>query len=189
MEFEDAVFGTCWELIPGNDRTSGQGYMVWQLDNYFSKPSNDLVTYHLKISTPGTYKFLWYSAVTLGSSGTEHNDTWLRFHDANDFFAKKGNEVIYPKGTGKMPNPEGASVDGWFKIYRSGNDLDFKWQARTSDRDSHEIYVTFSEASTYEMQISARSNGHGIDKFVLFLETLSESEVTGMAAFSEVVCQ
>lgn len=188
VEFENADFGPGWELETGDDHTTGLGYMVWKGSDFFSKPSSDLVTYKLNISTPGTYKFVWNSAVTIGTSGTESNDTWLRFANANDFYAKKGNEIVYPKGTGKTPNPEGASSDGWFKIYRSGNDLDFKWQARTSDSDPHEIYVEFSEAKTYEMQISARSKGHGIDKFVLHLETLNQSTATNSEVNSEIIC-
>lgn len=187
VEFEDAVFGTGWELKEDNNQATGQGYMTWTGQDHFSKPSTDLVTYSLRISNPGTYKFVWYTAVTAGESGTEHNDTWLRFPDANNYFAKKGEEVIYPKGSGKTPNPEGASADGWFKIYRSGNDLDFKWQARTSDRDPHEIFVTFSQIKTYTMEVSARSNFHGVDKFVMYLESLSLSEATS-AGFSEIVC-
>lgn len=188
VEFEDALFGEGWELISGDEGTSGQGYMVWNQNDYFSKPSSDLTTYKLNISTPGTYQFVWYSAVTMGTSGTEHNDTWLRFPDADDYYAKKDTAIIYPKGTGKTPNPEGASTEGWFKNYRSGNDLDFKWQSRTSDRDPHEIYVKFDEAKTYSMEISARSKGHGIDKFVLFLESINQSVATETSVFSEIIC-
>ncbi|MEM6522643.1 MAG: hypothetical protein AAGF85_05350 [Bacteroidota bacterium] len=187
VEFEDAVFGDTWSLRNDSDNTSGRGYMVWTGPDFFSQPSSDLVIYSMIIVNPGTYRFIWNSAVTLGESGTEHNDTWLRFPDATDYFGKKGNEIIYPKGTGKTPNPEGASVDGWFKIYRSGNDLDFKWQARTSDRDPHEIFVTFNRPGNYTMEISARSNGHGIDQFVLFLEDLQQTTATS-TDFSEIIC-
>ncbi|MFY0652816.1 MAG: fibronectin type III domain-containing protein [Cyclobacteriaceae bacterium] len=188
VEFEDAEFGPGWELQPGNGKTSGRGYMVWTMADYFSGPSSDLVTYNIKVSTPGTYQFIWNSAVTKGSDGTEHNDTWLKFPAADDFYGDKGGAIVYPKGSGKTPNPEGASKDGWFKVYRSGNDVDFKWQSRTSDNDPHEIYVRFDEAKIYTMQISARSNGHGIDKFALFLESLSQSNLTGLAEFSEITC-
>jgi hypothetical protein len=188
VEFENAEFGAGWVLKTGNEKTSGRGYMVWDLTDYFSGPSTDLVTYNIKISNPGTYRFIWNSAVTKGADGTEHNDSWLRFPDANDFYADKNGVRIYPKGTGKTPNPEGASKDGWFKVYRSGNDVDFKWQSRTSDNDPHLIYVQFDEAKIYTMQVSARSNGHGIDKFALFLESLNESEVINSEEFSEIDC-
>src|SRR5680860_357323 len=72
----------------------------------------------LKIEHPGTYQFLWKSAVKIGDSGSEHNDTWLRFGDADNFYAQKENSAVYPKDIGKSPNPKGASKDGWFKISR-----------------------------------------------------------------------
>lgn len=187
VEFEDAVFGTGWQLVTGHSKTTGRGYMKWTGSDYFSKPGSDLVTYSIRIFTPGTYRFVWYSSVTTGDNGTEHNDTWLRFPDAADYYAAKGSEKVYPKGTGKSPNPGGASADGWFKVYRSGNDLDFKWQARTYDHDPHQIYVQFSEPKTYTMEVSARSNGHGLDKFVLYLESNSESVAT-KADFSKIEC-
>ena len=111
---------------------------------------------------------------------TELDLDWVDYKDVEG--------IVYPKGTGKTPNPEGASEDGWFKIYRSGNDLDFKWQARTSDRDPHDIYVEFAQAKRYTMEISARSKAHGIDKFVLFLSSIDQSTATGTAAFSEIIC-
>ncbi|WP_020529049.1 hypothetical protein [Flexithrix dorotheae] len=189
VEFENAKFGNGWELKTGNVNTSGRGYMVWNNGDFFPRPGSDLATFKIKISTPGTYQFIWNSAVTIGTNGTEHNDTWLKFPDASDFYAEKNGTKVYPKGSGKTPNPEGASQDGWFKVYRSGNDVDFKWQARTYDNDPHLIYVMFDEAGTYTMQISARSYGHGIDKFALFLESLDESTVTNTAEFSEVICE
>ena len=75
---------------------------------------------------------------------------------------------VGPNGSGKTPNPAGSSKDGWFKIYRGGSDLSFKWQSSTSDNDGHDIYVEFDTAGVYTMEISARSSGHAIDQFVLF---------------------
>lgn len=187
-EFENGDFGQGWLLNETDPQASGNGYMVWTKLDYFSAPSNDLTTFNIQISNPGTYHFLWKSAYTIGELGTEHNDTWLRFPDAADYYAQKPSGVkVYPKGVGKTPNPEGASHDGWFKVYRSGNDKGFKWQARTYDRDPHQIYATFDTPGKYTMEVSARSNGHGIDQFVLYLNSLDQSEAT-TANFSEVKC-
>ena len=67
--------------------------------------------------------FLWKSSFRQGDNGTEHNDSWLRFPNASDFFGEKASNgsIVYPNGSGKEPNPEGSSSDGWFKIYRSGD--------------------------------------------------------------------
>ncbi|MGB5819965.1 MAG: hypothetical protein WBG90_10820 [Saonia sp.] len=176
IEFEEAKFSGDWELKSNESGFSGDGYMVWTGTQHTGQPGNGFVTYSLKISNPGTYQFLWKSAVTIGDNGTEHNDTWLRFDDADDFYAQKGESIVYPKGTGKTPNPEGATKDGWFKIYRSGNDLGFKWQSRTFDNNAHDIFVRFDQAGTYTMEISARSSGHAIDKFVLFKTPFTQSD-------------
>ena len=189
VEFEDADFTGNWELKSNGSEISGEGYMSWKGAEYFNQPGNGKASYKIKIKNSGTYQFLWKSAVTLGNDGTEHNDTWLRFPDADNFFAEKGSSVVYPKGSGKSPHPEGASKDGWFKIYRSGNDLDFKWQAYTFDNNPHEVFVSFDEPGTYTMEISARSKGHGIDQFVLFQETLPKEEaVSDNTQNSNIIC-
>ncbi|MEO0528110.1 MAG: hypothetical protein AAFZ89_12840, partial [Bacteroidota bacterium] len=176
VEFENAVFSESWEERSTGTNFSGDGYMVWTGNQFLGQPGNGLATFSIEINNPGTYQFLWRSAVTTGNNGTEHNDTWLRFGDADDFFAQNGNSIVYPKGSGKTPNPEGGGADGWFKVYRSGNDLDFKWQARTFDNNAHNIFVTFNEAGVYTMEISARSSGHAIDRFVLFNSSFNQSD-------------
>lgn len=188
-EMEDASFGDSWQLSDSEPNFSGQGYLVWTGQQYLGNPGNGLVTYKINISNPGTYQFAWHSAVTNGDNGTEHNDSWLRFPDASDFFAERDNSIVYPKGSGKTPNPEGGGADGWFKIYRSGNDLGFKWQAYTYDNNPHTIFVTFNTAGEYTMEVSARSSAHAIDKFVLFQEGMSLGDVTGEGStFTEIGC-
>ncbi|WP_349664831.1 hypothetical protein IZU89_08030 [Cellulophaga lytica] len=190
VEFENAVFTDNWTQKNDGNNVSGKGYMVWEGDQYLGKPGEGLATYSIKITNPGTYRFMWKSAVKKGDSGSDHNDTWLRFADADDFFGKKEGSTVYPNDTGKTPNPEGSSKDGWFKVYRSGNDLDFKWQASTSDNDSHPIFVTFNNAGTYTMEVSARSSGHAIDKFVLFEESIKQSDATADdVKSSEITCK
>ncbi len=96
--------------------------------------------------------------------------------------------VVCPKDTGKTPNPEGATKDGWFKIYRSGTDLDFKWQASTCDNNAHDVFVVFDNSGTYLMEISARSSGHGIDKFLLFNSTVNKADAIASETFSVISC-
>ncbi len=168
VEFENAEFPSGWELRTNESGYSGDGFMVWTGSQNLSNPGTGLTTFKIKINNPGTYQFIWRSAVTIGSNGTDHNDSWLRFPDADDFFGLRDNSKVYPSGSGKTPNPAGASKEGWFKIYRGGNDLSFKWQSSTYDNNSHDIYVDFDAAGVYTMEISARSSGHAIDQFVLF---------------------
>ncbi|WGK64860.1 hypothetical protein [Croceiramulus getboli] len=190
VEFEKGAFETdsAWEFIEDEAASDGR-YAVWTGANSFSNPGNGLITYQLDISNPGTYRFIWKSAVTEGDNGTESNDSWLRFADTADFYGEKNGSRVYPRGSGKTPNPEGASKDGWFKIYRSGNDLDFKWQARTSDNDAHDIYVVFEAPGTYLMEVSGRSRGHAIDQFVLYQENqYTQQEATSSTEFSRISC-
>jgi len=190
IEFENAVFSEDWALKNDGNGHSGAGYMVWEGPQHLGNPGNGATTFKIKISMAGTYRFLWHSAVKTGANGTDHNDTWLRFADANDFFARNndGTSTVYPKGIDRTPNPEGASAEGWFKIYRSGNDLDFKWQSSTFDNNAHDIFVQFDAPGTYLMEISARSSGHGIDKFVLFNDSVSKADAIASTEESVISC-
>lgn len=190
VEFENAEFSADWALKSDGDGHSGAGYMVWEGQQHLSNPGNGTATFKISITNPGTYQFIWNSAVKTGDNGTDHNDTWLRFNDAQDFYAQNadGTSTVYPKGIDKTPNPEGASADGWFKIYRSGNNLDFKWQASTFDNNPHNIFVQFDSAGTYLMEISARSSGHGIDKFVLFKDSVTQANAISSNEESVIGC-
>lgn len=188
VEFEKAEFSGDWKLKNDEAGFSGEGYMVWEGAQFLGNPGNNTATFKIKIENAGTYQFLWNSAIKIGDSGTDHNDTWLRFNDADDFYAQKGNSVVYPKDIGKTPNPAGASKDGWFKVYRSGNDLDFKWQARTFDNNGHDIFVVFENPGVYLMEVSVRSSGHGIDRFLLFNDSLNQAAAISSTERSVISC-
>jgi hypothetical protein len=119
-----------------------------------------------------------------GNDPTESNDSWLRFNDADEFFGRKADgSIVYPKGSGLQPEPNGAGADGWFKVYSSGA-LDWKWSTRTSDNDAHVIFVTFDQPGTYTMEISARSEHHWIDRIVLHREVQNPRDLS----LSETPC-
>ena len=190
VECENTAFVSTWQLVNDTSNATGTGYLINESQN--NTPGSNLTTYKLQINTVGTYQFIWRSAVKEGTNSTEANDTWLRFADASDFYGLQSStgHIVYPKGIGKTPNPNGSSIDGWFKVYRSGNDLDFKWQAKTSDNDSHDIYVQFDTPGTYTMELSGRSKGHAIDKFLLFQPTVyTQNEATALDTFSDITCQ
>ena len=177
IEFENNDFPEGWKLKNDVAGVSGDGYMQWEGSPSLGTPGNGGVSFPLKITNIGTYRFTWHSSFRKGSNGTEHNDTWLRFPDAADFFGKKGSgSVVYPSDSGKSPNPNGASKEGWFKIYRSGNNNSFSWQALTSDNDGHEIYVVFETPGVYELEVSARSDFHGIDRMLLYKEDMNQND-------------
>ncbi len=190
FEFENDRFKEQWVIENSLSNASGTGYVLWKGDQFLANPGNGIVRYNLKIVNPGTYQFIWHSAVAIGSSGTDHNDTWLRFPDANDFYARKEASIVYPKGSGKSPNPEGGGADGWFKVYRSGNNLGFKWQASTYDNNAHDIFVDFDSPGIYTMEISARSSGHAIDKVLLFSASFTQnSALENAEGLSAIGCK
>ncbi len=183
IEFENNEFPQGWVLKNDVSDVSGDGYMQWEGNPSMGDPGNGMVTFPIRISNTGVYRFNWKSSYRKGDNGTEHNDSWLRFPDADDFFGMKNDgSVVYPNGSGKQPNPNGASKDGWFKIYRSGDDNAFKWQARTSDHDAHDIYVSFETAGIYVLEVAARSDFHAIDRILLHRETIAENDAISLAA-------
>ncbi len=190
---------TDWSLKTNLEEFSGGGFLVWEGSNSMGNPGNGLLTYQIQINTPGTYRFLWRSYITVGNDQTKHNDSWLRIPDAAHFYGRKNNgHIVYPKGTDLPPIPEssdqgnttpnGAGADGWFKVFMNTSN-NWKWQSSTSDHDAHNIFAIFTNPGVYTVEISGRSSGHGIDSFVLYNESLSQNEATaGTQDFSDITC-
>ena len=150
---------------------TGASFLEWTGPNYFGSPGNGLRQYTVNIVTPGTFRFQWRSRILDGNSSTEHNDAWLRMPDATSFFAKKGSSILYPKGIGLSPTPNGSGADGWFKIYM--NQVNWSWHTSTSDNDPHNIYATFASPGIYTIEVSGRSAGYAIDRMVLSHSSVS----------------
>jgi hypothetical protein len=200
VDFTSADFTvTDWSFQTNIPGYSGNGLLVWNGPNSMGNPGNGLLTFKVQINTPGTYRFLWRSKITIGNNNTEHNDSWLRIPDAAHFFGMKNNgHIVYPKGTELPPisesseqtdtEPNGSGRDGWFKAYM--NNVDWKWQTSTSDHDAHNIFAVFTQPGIYTIEVSGRSQGHGIDTFVLFNEDYSQNEATAdEIGFSETECE
>lgn len=168
-EFESVVSKSGWQLKSDISGFEGEGYLVWTGQDYFNTPGSAKLTYPIKITNPGTYRFIWRSRIAEGTSNTDFNDSWLRFPTADDFYGEKADgSIVYPKGSGNTPVPEGSGSDGWFKVYMNSLNTWF-WGSSTSDNDPHSIYVKFENPGVYEMEVSARSMNHALDKFVLFI--------------------
>lgn len=172
IEAEDMDTGGQWSVKTSVTGFLGSGYLEWGKGSYFNTPGTGAFSVKIKINNTGLYKFQWRSKVGAGTSSTDENDSWLRFPDADDFFAQEGTSIIYPKGSGKTPNPEGAGADGWFKVYSSGT-TSWTWSTRTSDNDGHDIFVQFDTPGIYTMEISARSEFHLLDRIVLSKSVVS----------------
>lgn len=167
IEAENISYSGNWKkriTVPGY---TGAAYIQWEGADQFQNPGTGVIDIKVRINSAGTYKFQWRNKVGKGADSKEHNDTWLKFPDADDFYGEKtGGHRVYPAGTGKTPTPEGASKNGWFKVYLNST-TNWTWKSKTSDFDPHEIYVKFNKAGIYTMQLSARSDFHLIDRIVL----------------------
>lgn len=166
----------------------GAGYIIWTGADNFNQPGQGVITFSVKINTVGTYQFVWRSRIGMGTKNTEHNDSWLRIN-GSDFFGQKATDghKVYPKGSGKTPNPEGSSKDGWLKVYMNRLNEWF-WRSNTNDKNPYDVFVTFDTPGTYNVEISGRSNGHAIDQFVLFKTNKSLAQAQD-AGFSETTCK
>jgi len=177
--------------------------------NSFNNQNGSTIPYEITVNTPGVYRFNWNSFYS-GPSPTEENDNWVRFPNNNDvwFFGvdnpsqSPGSEaniianlqgsqtnIVFPKGSSRITSattPNGNGSNGYFKVFRSGgNAEDYKWQARTSDNDPHNIYVWFVNPGTYTMEISERSNGHAIDRVALYKVDGPDYSDSQLSGFSE----
>ncbi|WP_396634873.1 Ig-like domain-containing protein [Maribacter sp. R86514] len=168
LELDSKVSGS-WRK-ESTSGSSGGSALTYRGSNYFNSPGNSTITYKVKINSSGTYRFIWrnkISVIASSNASTEHNDSWLKI-SASDFYGQRGSSRIYPRGSGKSPNPEGASSGGWFKVYT--NTIDWSFSTKTSDFDAHAVYARFNSPGVYNIQVSARSNGHTIDRMVLYKE-------------------
>ncbi|GAA4272456.1 hypothetical protein GCM10022258_17500 [Aquimarina gracilis] len=147
---------------------TGNGYIEWIGADFFNDPGNGVITTKIKINTAGRYKFLSRTKVGEGTNTTEANDVWLKFPDADDFYGQRGSLRVYPKGSGKTPHPEGASGEGYLKVYSAGT-TNWTWSTKTSDgaENSSDIFVEFDSPGTYTMLLSGRSKHHLIDRVTL----------------------
>lgn len=165
-----------WRVDTAIAGYTGDGYLFYNGSNQFGIPGRSPLRFLVRFTRTGTYRVQWRSRIAVGSDNTEHNDSWLKFPDADDFYAQRGSSVVYPWGSGRTPNPEGSGAFGWFKVYQNTVG-EWAWRTATSDNDPHDIYVRIDTPAVYTVQISGRSHGHAIDRLVL-----SHSDLDAQAA-------
>lgn len=150
VEMESETAQGDWSVENAIDGYTGSAYLVWEGVNNYAKskaPRGNPIKYNFTITTPGNYELRWRSRNTVGLDATEHNDSWVRFP------------------TGK--NIEGEHfLDGWTKAYM-GQVAQWTWDVYTVDNDNKPIRQ-FLDAGDHSIDISGRSNGHGVDRFALF---------------------
>ncbi|WP_405415753.1 putative Ig domain-containing protein [Maribacter sp. Asnod1-A12] len=186
IEMENLTYGTNWTEETTETGFTGSGYLYNSVDS-FTTPGNGTITTEVEITTPGVYRFQWHNNIGIEDPDdptTEHNDAWLRFDNADDFYGAKNvdgsGSIVYPKGLSKTPEVEGESADGWLKVYT--NTLGWNWSTKTSDNDAHWVFVEFDNVGSYTMEISSRSEGHSIDRIALHLVSQNYDEAGLFAA-------
>jgi hypothetical protein len=179
-------------LVPNWGTTTAAGATgIIGGSNHFNSQNGGTIPYQVTITTPGVYRLNWRTFYS-GPLASEENDSWLRFANNDNvwFFAidnsagdvsseaniianllGEQDELVFPVGSGRESagTPNGASSNGYFKVYRSGGTAEvYNWQAFVSDNDNHNIHIWFVNPGTYTMEVSERSLGHAIDKIALY---------------------
>lgn len=194
IEMESGILpsGSNWKIGSEPDPNlagSTINYIFWDGAQSFNALSGAPITYNIKINNPGTYRLLWRGRIGTGTSGGEHNDTWLKIV-ADDFFATK-QSTITSEAVEPTPNctsnplracPEGAKVNGYFKAFMNihpvNRPIDRRWGfvTNTNDFDAFRfIWATFNTAGNYSVIIDARSSFFFMDKMVLRRSDISDS--------------
>jgi hypothetical protein len=191
VELENTNFSGNWEVEHG-ELSTNNGYLVYKGSDNFSTPNIDTITIPVVINNPGVYRFQWRNIISEGDSPTEANDSWLKI-ESNNFFAKKisaaqGTEpvghIVCPNGRDASNRCEGSRPDGstrlgWFKAYRNGGPVNgWVWRVSTSDFDPHAIFAEFDAPGQYNILVSGRSFGHGIDRLVMYKSDNSSGNLT-----------
>ncbi|WP_020533547.1 Ig-like domain-containing protein [Flexithrix dorotheae] len=171
IEGEEATLTGDWKFKSDLSGYTGQGYIEWDGPNYFDKPVSDILTFNITINKTGTYKFQWHSRIAKGNLPSENNDTWFKVENAK-MFAEEDGAIVYPKDGYNAPSGAATSynsVDGWFSVYH-GIVNAWSWRSYVISPlyATFQIFVEFDKPGEYELQIAPRSNGHAIDRLILF---------------------
>jgi hypothetical protein len=189
IEAEDLPLVEDWAVQSDVAGFSGRGYIAWTGSSSNNRPGNGYMAVRLRVPNAGRYRLQWRNRIGRGTNTTEHNDTWVRFPDAADYYGKRGptddESRRYPRPiceddafmatvrerVAAAECARGSTRDGWMKVYSSGA-RDWRWSTRTSDSDAHDIYAAFDAAGVYTLELSARADFHFIDRIVLHEETV-----------------
>ncbi len=205
FEAESLTLNEDWKTRTQAAGYEGAGYAVWEGSPFNNDPTHGVITVQIKIAEAGRYRFQWRSRIGMGTNTTEHNDAWVRFPDAADFYGLKGQPGAeirrYPKpicndaaamaaitasvDVDVADCARGSSKDGWAKIYSSGA-TDWKWSTFTSDNDASRVMAEFDSPGVYTFELAARADFFLIDRMVIHKEDISDAVAQAAA---ETACQ
>jgi len=200
LEAEDLTLSEDWAVDDANEGFTGTGYIEWTGSAHNNDPTHGPIAVDLRFDAPGRYRLQWHTRIGRGDDATEHNDTWVRFAEVAGYYAVQGDATnegrVYPRPqcedddflapiraldtVSEATCPAGSSRDGYFKVY-SSSARDWRWSARTSDRDPHEVTVEIDEPGVYTMELAARADYSQIDRIVIHEEGLGNDVVRDLA--------
>lgn len=183
------------------------GYIEWTGTSHNNDPTHGLMDVTIHVDTPGRYRLQWRNRIGEGTNTTEHNDSWVTFSDAADYYGLQldgaDERRRYPRPQCEDPKfiaeiealpevievecVEGSSVDGWFKVYSSGAS-DWSWSTRTNDNNAFNVMIEFDAAGDYTFSMAARADHHLLDRIVIHEETLEDAVVHDENA-TETTCR
>ncbi|MFY0628347.1 MAG: DUF5060 domain-containing protein [Reichenbachiella sp.] len=158
VEAENTTLNDHWILTNSFSVDAlGEGHIEYTgANSYGSVPENSILTYDIKINTPGTYQFKWRSRN--GKTAVkfdEENDSWIKI-DADEFYGLKG---------GVKTNSTNHFMKMWIQDLNNWSWNSFGEHAGVN---SMNVFARFDKAGTYTVSIAGRSHNHPIDRFVLF---------------------
>ena len=168
VEFVDPMTGWTEDTrIPG---FTGSSYYVATGFDSFTTPGKSILTYKFAVTKSGSYQLQWRSAITDKNGGffdlhSEHNDSWAQMLNASG-------AVVAPDNAASL---DGGRTDSsglrWFKAYTNVKNT-WSWQASNVDGGPLSLYWTLQPGQVYEFRVSLRSQGHAIDRIVLWDRSL-----------------
>lgn len=150
--------------------TGSSYYVATGLDS-FSTPGKSTMTYKFMVTKSGSYQLQWRSAITDKNGAffdlhSEHNDSWAQMLNASG-------AVVAPDNAASL---DGGRTDSsglrWFKAYTNVKNT-WSWQASNVDGGPLSLYWTLQPGQVYQFRVSLRSQGHAIDRIVLWDRSLN----------------
>lgn len=195
IEAEDLPINEMWEVGTDFEGFDGEGYIVWSGPSHNNDPTNGVMSIAIRIPEAGRYQLDWRARIGMGTNTTEHNDAWVRFPDADDYYGLKGEEGAEIRRYHKpicedadamaaieaLPDvttadcARGSTRDAWMKVYSSGAS-DWRWTARTSDSDASIVSAEFDAPGVYTLELAARADFFLIDRILLRLESVGDDD-------------
>lgn len=206
IEAENLPLIEDWAVATENAGYTGAGYIDWLGPSFNNDPTHGVMEVKIRITEPGRYQLQWHTRIGNGTNTTEHNDSWVKFPDADDYYGLKGDPGAeirrYWKPACDDPalmaqieaNADvdvancamGSTRDGWMKVYSSGAN-DWRWSAFTSDNDGSAVSAEFGSPGVYTFSMAARADRNLIDRIILHHEDETNATVRDLA-LAETAC-